>query len=50
MGLIILISLVVAAGMTVNQNNLKEAIRALLVFLPQFRTEKLALIRVRSNE
>jgi hypothetical protein len=49
MGLLFLISLLIAAGMTVNRVNLKEAIRALLVIKLNFQTRKLTLIRVRNN-
>lgn len=49
MGAITFLSSLLSAGMTVIQNTLKVAIRALLVFTPNFRAVKLEPVRVKIN-
>jgi hypothetical protein len=49
MGKLISVSFLLSAGMTVIQNTLKVAIRALLVFKPNYGTLTLVPVRVKNN-
>ena len=49
MSALILLSFLILAGMALNQNSLKVAIRALLVFKPNYFKRNLILIKVKVN-